>query len=269
VSDATIVSRKADPAGRCPVLFVHGAWHGSWCWAEHFLDRFADAGHDAYAIDLRFHGDGTPPGPRPDLRRVTIGDYLSDIHRALAALPRTTVLVGHSMGGYLVQRYLARRRGGPGVLLAPVPHRGVAAASIRIGARHPAALAKATATWSMWPIVEDRARAARLLFDPDMPDDLAGRYLDRLQDESYTAYLGMFVPVRTRLVRSPMLVIGGSEDAIFTTGEVAATARAYGTEPLIVDGAGHDLMLGARWETVAEEILRWLAGPEHDPCRER
>jgi len=21
-----------------PLLFVHGAWHGAWCWDEHFLD---------------------------------------------------------------------------------------------------------------------------------------------------------------------------------------------------------------------------------------
>ncbi|WP_181447434.1 hypothetical protein [Mycolicibacterium vulneris] len=21
-----------------PLLFVHGAWHGAWCWDEHLLD---------------------------------------------------------------------------------------------------------------------------------------------------------------------------------------------------------------------------------------
>ena len=29
---------------------------GAWCWAEHFLDFFADRGFDAYALSLRGHG---------------------------------------------------------------------------------------------------------------------------------------------------------------------------------------------------------------------
>ena len=35
-----------------PVLFVHGAWHGAWCWEEHFLDFFADRGHRVAACLL-------------------------------------------------------------------------------------------------------------------------------------------------------------------------------------------------------------------------
>jgi pimeloyl-ACP methyl ester carboxylesterase len=43
--------------GRCtdahpvPLLFVHGAWHGAWCWDEHFLDLFADKGYRALAVN--------------------------------------------------------------------------------------------------------------------------------------------------------------------------------------------------------------------------
>ncbi|MBI5715520.1 MAG: alpha/beta hydrolase, partial [Chloroflexi bacterium] len=28
-----------------PLLFVHGAWHGAWCWAEYFLPYFAQHGY--------------------------------------------------------------------------------------------------------------------------------------------------------------------------------------------------------------------------------
>ncbi len=27
-----------------PLLFVHGGWHGAWCWDDHFLDFFAGCG---------------------------------------------------------------------------------------------------------------------------------------------------------------------------------------------------------------------------------
>ena len=28
-----------------PLLFVHGAWHGAWCW-ENFLSYFAEHGYE-------------------------------------------------------------------------------------------------------------------------------------------------------------------------------------------------------------------------------
>ena len=45
---------EAHPA---PLLFVHGSWHGAWCWDEHLLDFFADKGYRAVALSLRGHGE--------------------------------------------------------------------------------------------------------------------------------------------------------------------------------------------------------------------
>ncbi|GFG78295.1 hypothetical protein MPRG_15710 [Mycobacterium paragordonae] len=55
-----------------PLLFVHGGWHGAWCW-ENFLDYFADAGYRAVAVSLRGHG--ASPGPA-SLRWCAMSDYL-------------------------------------------------------------------------------------------------------------------------------------------------------------------------------------------------
>jgi pimeloyl-ACP methyl ester carboxylesterase len=41
-----------------PLLFVRGAWHGAWCWDEHFLEFFVDKGYRAVALSLRGHGNG-------------------------------------------------------------------------------------------------------------------------------------------------------------------------------------------------------------------
>src|SRR5262245_45184061 len=41
------------------VLFVLGAWHGGWCWDEHFLDFFAERGFHVLAPSLRGHGSNT------------------------------------------------------------------------------------------------------------------------------------------------------------------------------------------------------------------
>jgi pimeloyl-ACP methyl ester carboxylesterase len=54
-----------------PLVFVHGAWHGAWCWDEHFLDYFADRGYRALAVSLRGHGNSTTTKP---LRSCSIAD---------------------------------------------------------------------------------------------------------------------------------------------------------------------------------------------------
>jgi pimeloyl-ACP methyl ester carboxylesterase len=33
-----------------PILFVHGAWHGAWCWEENFLPYFAGKGYSTNAL---------------------------------------------------------------------------------------------------------------------------------------------------------------------------------------------------------------------------
>lgn len=45
-----------------PLLFVHGSYHSSWCWAEHFLPYFASLGYPCYAVSLRGTG---PTGTLP------------------------------------------------------------------------------------------------------------------------------------------------------------------------------------------------------------
>ncbi len=237
---------------RGTVLFVHGAWHGAWCWREHFLGAFAAAGYVASALDLRGHGDS--PGRRR-LRRTSISAYVADLAAVVAGLPEPPVLVGHSMGGYVVQRYLTRRRAPAAVLMAAVPPGGVLGTTLRVARRSPGAFLRANLTLSLEPIVRDRELATELLFRDTA---VAAPYLDRLQDESFTAYLGMFLPVRTRRVADPVLVLGGEADTIVPPRAVAATARAYRTEPVLFPGMAHDMMLDPDWERVVAVILAWL-----------
>lgn len=40
-----------------PIVFVHGAWHGAWCWEEHFVDYFAQHGYAIHAPTWWHMGD--------------------------------------------------------------------------------------------------------------------------------------------------------------------------------------------------------------------
>ena len=116
------------------------------------------------------------------------------------------------------------------------------------------------ATWSLYPVVADPEDARALLFSDLLDDVTALGHVARVQDESYAAFLDMLVldRPRPRRVRTPMLVLGASRDAIFTPREVAATAAAYGTSAVMFD-AGHDLMLEPVWPEVAGAIVDWVA----------
>ena len=59
-------------------------------------------------------------------------------------------------------------------------------------------------------------------------------------------------------VRVPVRVLGAADDGIFTPGEVARTARAYGTTATIYPHMGHNMMLEQGWERVAGDIVAWL-----------
>jgi pimeloyl-ACP methyl ester carboxylesterase len=249
------------PARSTAVVFVHGAWHGLWCWEQHFLPFFAEAGYTAIAFDLRGHGKSEN---RRSLRFTRVDDYVSDLQRVVEGLDAAPVLVGHSMGGLIVQRYLEDRRAAAAILLAPDPVGGAIGATLRVARRHPLAFAKANATLSLWPVVATPELARDAFFADDMPEAVSDRYWSHLQNESYLAYLDMLAFRRPRpdRVATPTLVIGAGFDGVFTAAEMDRTARAYGTEPVMIEGAAHDLMLDARWMEMAEAIRDWLA-PRH------
>jgi pimeloyl-ACP methyl ester carboxylesterase len=69
-------------------VLLHGAWHGAWCW-ERIIPKLVGRGHRATAVDLRF-GDPT----------VTAADWVAMVEDAIDR-PEDTVVVAHSMSGYL------------------------------------------------------------------------------------------------------------------------------------------------------------------------
>ncbi len=254
-----LISRAPYGAPRdAPLLFVHGAWHGAWCWEEHFLPYFASQGYSAHALSLSGHGksDG-----RSLLRWARLSDYVEDV----AAIARTfevpPVVIGHSMGSAVVQKYLARYPASAGVLLAPVPPGGVLGTTVRVARRHPLRFLLANLSLSLYPLVENNALARELFFSASMHADKVERYAKQLQDESYLAFLDMLVfdrPHRPRHSGVPTLVLGAGDDAVFTPRDVAACARALGTEAVMFAGMAHDMMLEAGWREVADHILAWL-----------
>jgi pimeloyl-ACP methyl ester carboxylesterase len=252
LSRAPTTSRNAPP-----LLFVNGAWHAAWCWDEHFLGYFSQRGFAALAVSLRGHGESEG---KERLRSARLSDFVEDLKQTVDSLPARPILIGHSMGGFVVQKYLECNRVPLAILLASVPPSGAWRVALRRLRDQPLDVVKSNLTVSLWPLVSDPETARRSLFSPEMPLLESAKHHARLQDESVLAYLDclLFNPISARQVSGPLVVMGAERDQMVGRAEVETTAKAYGVEPIIVPDCAHDMMLDLGWRGAANRIVHEL-----------
>lgn len=249
--------------GRCtdahpaPLLFVHGAWNAAWCWDEHFLGFFADRGYRALALSLRGHGGS---GSAIPVRDCSFDDYLEDVATVAVSLPTHPVLIGHSMGGSLVQMYLESRNAPAAVLMASMPPEGYLRSGLRWVRRHPWHFAKMSVTGESLPYVNTPQLARERFFSSSTPEEVVRSFAARLGEESSRIGRdGVRRLPKPERVTTEIMVLGALEDGAVTRAEVVATARAYHAHPVFFAGMGHSMMLEPGWRAVAERIDDWLS----------
>lgn len=78
------------------ILLVHGAWHGSWCWAK-IVSLLQRDGLNAVTLDLPGRaGDVTP------IENLTLERYAQAVCRVARVQKEPVVVVGHSLGGVVI-----------------------------------------------------------------------------------------------------------------------------------------------------------------------
>jgi len=251
-----LVREAKGAAPRTPLRFVHGAYVGAWCWDEHFLDWFATRGHAAHAVSLRGHGGSAGRG---DLNDFGLADYAEDVARAVAGLPQPPVLIGHSMGAMVVQKYLEKATAPAAVYACPVPAYGLMPSSFMLAWTRPSLFAGLNAVASGGHASPDVL--AEALFAGEVAPERLAAFYRRTQRESRRALFDMSgwgLPQTWRAARVPTLVLGAEKDSLIAHAEAQATARLLGADYRLLRGLGHAVMLDEGWESAAGAILGWL-----------
>jgi alpha-beta hydrolase superfamily lysophospholipase len=254
-----------EPAGephQTPLLFVHGIHHGAWCYDDYFLPYFAQQGFVAGAVSLRGHGSS----PIADsLRWTRVHHYVDDVEQAAqqiaAKYGSRPVIIGHSMGGLVTQKFLEKHLAPAGVLLASVPPHGILPAFLRAFRRYPADVLLGVVTLNLSRIAMHSQESVRwAFFSPEMPDAEVQKHYARMGAESYLVFLDMllFALPHPRRVNRPILVIAAEHDTLFKPWEEERLARAYHSDYKLITGMAHDVMLEKDWQQAADHIIAWI-----------
>lgn len=246
-------------AAHAPLLFVHGGYVAAWCWEEHFLPWFASRGFPAYALSLRGHGRS---GGRERLDGFGLADYARDVAAAVRALPRPPVLVGHSMGGLVAQKFLEAE--GPAaiagaVLACPVPSYGLLPSTFALAFTRPALFAGLNSLAAGGAGGLDHL--AEAMFAQPMPRERLAAVYGRMRPESRRALMemsGFGLPMHWRVRAPALMALGAEHDLLTPASGVRASARLLGAEYRELPGMGHAVMLEQGWREAAGAIAGWL-----------
>jgi pimeloyl-ACP methyl ester carboxylesterase len=235
---------RPEGESRHPLLYVHGAWTGSWIFSK-YLGYLAAGGWNGYAMNLRGHYKSAPC----DLTGVTLRDYAHDVIRIARHLPVPPVLVGFGTGALIVQ--LALSMNPP------------AAAAVFISAKLANVAGPVSSKALRMPplIPAEPIGPARDLH----PETLAWLNEQRANSvEPRSVLVGLLsgqVQTQPDFVKVPYLVLNGESDEDISPDqgqELAAFYEGRGTLDLLPEASHTGILVGAEWEEGANAINAWL-----------
>jgi pimeloyl-ACP methyl ester carboxylesterase len=249
------IHTKPSSASKGTVVLLHGVCFGAWYWETNFQPWFTQKGYDVIAISYRNHGNSEKKG---SLRWRSIAEYVEDVHSVISKIEGDLYLIGHSMGGFIVQHYLQQHPSPQikkAVLLCTVPASGIGGATRQVIKAYPFSFLKALCTFSFIPVFSSKQKAKRLMFAPAVSNKLIDEVVPRMQDESFRAYLDMMLLNLPAAKKSstPLLVIGGEDDYLIRKKSLIKSAQLLHAELVMMKG-GHNINLEEGWEKVAMKI---------------
>lgn len=247
------------------IVFIHGMYMNPLCW-EHWIEYFQSKGYQCLAP--AWPGRDQPidvlrsQHPDPQLGRLTLSDVISQYADVVKSLPEKPVLIGHSMGGLVVQLMLQNTPVAAGVAIDSAPPMGIL-----------------TTKWSFlksnWPHVNPfvpQGNPIEMTFSRFQYTFVNGLSLNeqRAAFERYVVPESRRVPrqsltakVNFKQVHLPLLMIAGSADHLIPASLNRANYRRYQPIDSLITfkefpGRNHFILGQPGWEEIAGYIFTWL-----------
>ncbi len=254
IKNLPLLSKKDLPA----LVFIHGAWHGAWCWQEYFIPFFTKNGYECYSFDLPNHGEYKD---KKNINKYSVKDYTNHLELAIKQINKPVVLIGHSMGGYIIQKYLEKADCKAGILITPVPCKPIWRLFFKLLLMQPLAMLKMIVTLDPYQIVNSTEKATSLLFSEAMPYHKRVQFTKKLGRESFKVIVFDFLLSKIKRRKNlaiPLLVQCAGKDQIVSLEETKYTRRFQQADYQFFKEMAHDIMLDPKWKLSANAILSWL-----------
>lgn len=247
-----------------PIVFVHGAFCGGWAF-DAFRAPFEAAGYETHAPFLPHHEPGA------DLERLAqcgVKDFADAIGEYVRGLGQPAVLIGHSLGGLVVQLAAMQAPCAGLIMIGPSPPWGVAPTTLDEHGNS-FGLSLLGDYWRR-PAPPDFSIAMRTTLDR-LPREEAKQTFSRFVPESGRAIMetvqwwldhaqGSAAPPAR--ISAPILALAGGCDRVNPATTVRRMAERFPSGQahfFEFPSMSHWLIGEPEWPQVAQMALSWLA----------
>jgi pimeloyl-ACP methyl ester carboxylesterase len=247
------------------IVFIHGLFMNPYSWAQ-WTNLYERRGYICFSPAYPFH-EGNPVTLRnninPELGKLTLGQVVDGLSAYIDLLPGKPVLIGHSMGGLVVQKLIALNKGVAGVCIDPAPPAGLFS--------------------FQWSFLKANLSTVNPLkgnsvFLPDLNWFHYAFCNTMTIEQTRTEYIKYLVPESRNIARTstgtdgkidfniqhnPLLIIAGEKDNIVPSSLVRKNFEAYKEKSSKIDfhefpGRCHYICNQSKWEEVALYVDSWI-----------
>lgn len=249
------------------VIFIHGMFMTPASWAN-WQKYFESRGYKTLAPAWPYH-EGKPSDqrashPNAQLGKLTLDDVLESYRKVIREQKEKPILIGHSMGGLIVQLLMQEGLGAAGIAIDSAPPKGLISL-------------KFSFLKSNWGVISPFANKEEPLLLS--PEQFNYAFVHTLTESEQKSVYDSFVVPESRLVgngpttdtaaidfskgRLPLLMIAGELDHITPASMNYSNFQKYESSPSktefrMFNGRTHWIAGQKGWEEVADFVLEWI-----------
>jgi pimeloyl-ACP methyl ester carboxylesterase len=252
-------------SGKRTIVFIHGLFMNPVSWSG-WVRFFEEKGYTCYSPGYPFH-NGIPADLRKninhDLGDLTFGQVVDSLATFVDSLAEKPVLIGHSMGGLVVQKLIESDRGSIGICIDPAPPQGLFSFK-----------------WSFLKanLTTINPFRGNSVFLPDLKWFQYAFCNTMTMEQAEAEYVKYVVPESRNIARSstgndgkmdfskphkPLLFIAGEKDNIVPKSLIKKNFESYMDKFSRIDfrefaGKTHYICGQPGWEEIAAYIITWI-----------